>query len=72
MQSRTNWIQWTVVFLVLSAGGWLAFPEIDPLGGSSGVSLLHRVNEDAVRQAVKTAPNVGQVRGTASLLTAVP
>lgn len=72
MQIPTNWIQWAVVFLVLSAGGWLAYPEIDPLGGSSGLSLLHRVNEDAVTQAVKDTPNVRQVRGTASLLTSVP
>jgi hypothetical protein len=71
MRSLTKSIQWTVVFFVLTAGGWLAFPEFDPLGGSSGVLLLHQLKEDALK-VQKSTPHERDAREIASLLTAIP
>ncbi len=70
MRSPSNWTQWIVVFLVLTAGSWLAYPEIDPLGGRTGLSLIHRVREDALSQAGPNLQKAGHARTFTSLLTA--
>jgi hypothetical protein len=70
MRGLGNWIQWTVVFLVLTAGSWLAYPEIDPFGGKTGLSLIHRIREDALSQAGPNLPKEGHARTVTSLLSA--
>ena len=30
MRNIANWIQWTVIFLILGSAAWLVYPEIDP------------------------------------------
>jgi len=47
MRSPAIWIQWTVIFLVLGAVSWIAYPEIDPFKGTAGLSDLLRQKQAA-------------------------
>ena len=47
MPRLANWFQWTVVFLFLGLGAWIAYPVIDPLDGNDGISFSLRVKPDA-------------------------
>jgi len=46
MPRLANWFQWTVVFLFLALGAWIAYPEIDPLDRNGGISFSLRVERD--------------------------
>jgi hypothetical protein len=45
MRSVANWIQWTVVFLILGAAAWFVYPEIDPFESSGGVPPYVRLKQ---------------------------
>lgn len=37
MRNIANWIQWTVIFLILGSAAWFVYPEIDPFESSGEV-----------------------------------
>jgi hypothetical protein len=37
MRNAANWIQWTVIFLILGSAAWFVYPEIDPFESSGEV-----------------------------------
>jgi hypothetical protein len=47
MPRVANWIQWTVVFLFLGSGAWIAYPAIDPLDRDGGISFSQWLKREA-------------------------
>jgi hypothetical protein len=40
MRAPSIWFQWTVVFVILGLGAWVAYPVIDPFESSGGISTF--------------------------------
>jgi hypothetical protein len=50
MRNISNWIQWTVIFLILGSAAWFAYPEIDPFELSGEVPPYMRLNQRSFTQ----------------------
>ncbi len=45
MRNVANWIQWTVIFLILGTVTWFVYPEIDPFESSGVVAPYARLKQ---------------------------
>jgi hypothetical protein len=59
MRNVANWIQWTVIFLILGSAAWFVYPEIDPFESSGEAPPCMRLKQTVFRAPTTRAGRSG-------------
>ena len=51
MRNIANWIQWTVIFLILGSAAWFVYPEIDPFESSGEAAPYMRLSRRSSKRS---------------------